>query len=312
MRARTEDVEVIRKLKERHTTSMEHCKDAKGKSAERELERTNAYVLSLLKDKRRLNAELESERKLSRKLKEECCDLRRRLRESEIQGNESAACSYVNSLASASEESTAEDLAAKIESLENSLRESRAQIITLEDHKTVLESEILRLAEALGKDDSNSDVELYIEQLSIYEADFEKERKDKEKAETRVSALADQITDCQELISTLTREVDLYKNAFERERRDKEMVLMRDRKEERALNLPTYSQAGLPNFPGNVNDQTRLALPVPAPHLQVVYPIVDSVLQQEDSKRKRELHRRGVLTRDTPENPDTTDFFCES
>lgn len=312
MRARTEDVEVIRKIKERRTTSMEHCKDAKEKSAERELERTNSYVLSLLKDKRRLNAELESERKLSRKLKEECCDLRRRLRESEISGNESAACSNVNSLASTSEENRAEDLAAKIESLEKSLRESRAQIIALEDHKTVLESEILRLAEALGKDDSNSDVELYIEQLSIYEADFEKERKDKEKAETRVSALTDQITDCQELISTLTREVDLYKNAFERERKDREMVLMRERKDERVLNLPTYSQAGLTNFPGNVNDQTRLALPVPAPHLQVVYPMVDSVLQQEDSKRKRELHRRGVLTRDTPDNPDTTDFFCES
>lgn len=312
MRALTEDVEVVGKIKERHTSSMEHCKDAKGKNAERELERTNAYVLSLLKDKRRLNAELESERKLSRKLKEECCDLRRRLKESDITGNESVACSNADSFVSSSAESRVEDLAAKIEALENSLRVSRAQIVTLEDHKTVLESEILRLAEELGKEDSNSDVELYIEQLSIYEADFEKEREDKEKAETRVSALTDQITDCQELISTLTREVDLYKNAFERERKDKEMVLMRERKEERLLNLPTCSQAGLPNFPGNMNDQTRLALPVPAPHLQVVYPIVDSVLQQEDSKRKRELHRRGVLTRDTPDNSDTTDFFCES
>ncbi|KAL9969622.1 hypothetical protein ACROYT_G021857 [Oculina patagonica] len=288
---------------------MEHYKDAKGKSVERELERTNAYVLSLLKDKRRLNAELESERKLSRKLKEECYDLRRRLRETETAGNESVACSNANSLVSASEENRAEDLAARIEALENSLRESRAQIISLEDHKTVLESEILRLAETLGKDDSCSDLELYVEQLNIYENDFQKERRDKEKAESKVSALTDQITDCQELISTLSREVDLYKNAFERERKDKEVALMRERNDERLLNLPTYSQSGLPNFPGTVSDQARLALPVPAPHLQVVYPIVDSGIQQQDSKRKRELHRRGVLTRDTP---DTTDFFLDS
>lgn len=288
---------------------MEHYRDAKGKSAERELERTNAYVLSLLKDKRRLNAELESERKLSRKLKEECYDLRRRLREIGTAGNESIACSNANSLVSDRDESTSEDLVSKIDALENSLRESRAQIISLEDHKTVLESEILRLAEALGKDDSCSDLELYVEQLNIYETDFKKERKDKEKAEGKVSALTDQITDCQELISNLTREVDLYKNAFERERKDKEMALMRERNDERLLNLPTYSQAGLPNFPRNVSDQTRVALPVPAPHLQVVYPIVDTGIQEQDSKRKRELHRRGVLTRDTP---DTTDFFCDS
>ncbi|KAJ7391405.1 hypothetical protein OS493_018449 [Desmophyllum pertusum] len=290
---------------------MEHYKDARGKGVERtELERTNAYALSLLKDKRRLNAELESERKLSRKLKEECYDLRRRLRERETTGSESAACSNVNSLVSASEESRADDLADKIEALENSLRESRAQIISLEDHKTVLESEILRLAEELGKDDSCSDLELYVEQLSIYENDFQKEKNDKEQAESKVSALTDQITDCQELISTLTREVDLYKNAFERERKDKEMALMRERPEGTLLNLPTYSQSGMPNFPGNISgDQTRLALPVPAPHLQVVYPIVDSGIQQQDSKRKRELHRRGVLTRDTP---DTTDFGYHS
>lgn len=290
---------------------MELHNDAKETRVERELERTNAYVLSLLKDKRRLNADLEHERKLSRKLKEECYDLKKRLREWETAGSDSAACSNTNSLVSASDQGRAEDLTTKIEALENSLRESRAQILSLEDHKTVLESEILRLAEALGKDNSCTDLELYVEQLSIYENDFEKERSDKEKAEGKVSALTEQITDCQELISTLTREVDLYKNAFEREKRDKELALMRERSEATMLNLPSYSQARLPNFPGNINDQARVALPVPvpAPHLQVVYPIVDSGIQQQDSKRKRELHRRGVLTRDTP---DTTDFFYNS
>ena len=288
---------------------MDDNTDAKETRVERELERTNAYVLSLLRDKRRLNEDLENERKLSRKLKEECYDLRKRLRERETAGSDSTACSNTNSLVSVSDRGEAEDLASKIEALENSLRESRAQIMSLEDHKTVLESEILRLAEALGKDNSCSELELYVEQLSIYENDFQKERSDKEEAQSKVSELSEQITDCQDLISTLTREVDMYKNAFEREKRDKEVAMMQERGETTMLNLPSYSQSTLPNFTGNLSDQARVALPVPAPHLQVVYPIVDSGMQQQNSRRKRELHRRGVLTRDTP---DTTDFFYGS
>ena len=276
-------------------------KGEKEKGIESELERTNAYVLELLKDKRRLNKELENERKLSRKLKEECYDLRRRLGEQQSAGSGSDSFADINSLVSFSENSTV-DLEEKIRALERSLHESRAQIKSLEEHKSVLESEILRLADALGKDNSSSsDLQLYIEQLNIYENDFQREKNEKEEAETKVSVLTDQISDCQELISSLTREVDLYKNAFEREKKDKESVLRRDRT---TIDLPIHSPTGLPpNFPGSEHDQGVLALPPNEPaHLQVVYPIVDSRTQHQDSKRKRELHRRGVLTRSTPDS----------
>lgn len=286
-------------------------KGEKEKGIESELERTNAYVLELLKDKRRLNKELESERKLSRKLKEECYDLRRRLGEHQTAGSSSDSFAEINSLVSSSENSTV-DLEQKIRALERSLHESRAQIKSLEEHKSVLESEILRLADALGKDNSSSsDLQLYIEQLNIYENDFQREKNEKEEAETKVSALTDQISDCQELISSLTREVDLYKNAFEREKKDKESVLRRDRGDRTTTDLPSHSPTCLsPNFPGSEVDQGVLALPPHEPaHLQVVYPIVDSRTQHQDSIRKRELHRRGVLTRSTP---DSTVFFPDS
>ena len=287
---------------------METHKGEKEKRIENELKRTNAYVLVLLKDKRRLNTELESERKLSRKLRQECYDLRRRLGEQQTAGSGLDSFANINSLVSTSENST-EDLAKKIHELEDSLRESRAEIKSLEEHKTVLESEILRLAEALGKDHSTSDLELYVEQLNIYEKDFQKERNDKENAETKVSVLTDQISDFQGMISTLTREVDLYKNAFEREKKDKESALRREKGEETNFNRQTFSQAGLtPNIPGSEHDQGA-TLPVQAPHLQVVYPIVDSRIQHQNSLRKRELHRRGVLTRDTPES---TNFLYDS
>ena len=288
---------------------IEMHKGEKENRIEIELERTNSYVLELLRDKRRLNTELENERKLSRKLKEECYDLRRRLGEQQTAGSGSDSFANSNSLVSLSNNTTA-DLEKKIHALEESLRESRTQITSLEEHKTVLESEILRLAEALGKDKSSStDLELYIEQLNIYENDFQKEKNDKETAETKVSALTDQISDCQEMISSLTREVDLYKNAFEREKKDKESAIRRERSEGTVIDPPSHSQAGLPtNFPGNEPD-LGVALPIHAPHLQVVYPIVDSRTQHQDSKRKRELHRRGVLTRSTPES---ADFFYDS
>jgi len=288
---------------------MEMHKGEKEKRIENELERTNAYVLELLKDKRRLNQELDVERKLSRKLKEECYDLRSKLGEQQTAaGSGLDSFADVDSLVSTSESGTA-DLMKKIRALEDSLRESRAQIKSLEEHKTVLESEILRLAEALGKDNSSSDLQLYIEQLNIYENDFKKEKNDKEKAESKVSVLTDQISDCQEMISSLTREVDLYKNAFEREKKDKELALRRERGERTMVNLPTYSQTRLPsNIPGNQPADQGMALPIQTPQLQVVYPVVDSRIQNQDSKRKRELHRRGVLTRDIPESKD---FFYD-
>lgn len=90
-----------------------------------------------------------------------------------------------------SEENRVEDFVVKIEFFEKSLCELCVQIIVLEDYKIVLELEILRLVEVFGKDDLNLDVEFYIEQLSIYEVDFEKERKDKEKVEIRVFVFID-------------------------------------------------------------------------------------------------------------------------
>ena len=284
-------------------------KGEREKKIETELERTNSYVLELLRDKRRLNTELENERKLSRKLKEECYDLRRRLGEQQTAGSGSVSFENSNSLVSLSNNATTE-LENKIHTLEESLRESRAQITSLEEHKTVLESEILRLAEALGQDNSSTtDLQLYVEQLSIYENDFQKEKDAKETAETRVSVLTDQISDCQEMISSLTREVDLYKNAFEREKKDKESAIRQERGQGTVNDPPSHSQAVLPpNFPGNEPD-LGVALPIHTPHLQVVYPIVDSRTQYQDSIRKRELHRRGVLTRSTPES---ADFFYDS
>lgn len=274
-------------------------KGEKEKRIENELERKNTYVLELLRDKRRLNAELESERKLSRKLNEECHDLRRRLGERRTTGR----VAHLFESSGTNENNTV-DLKEKIFVLESSLRESRAQIKSLEEHKTLLENEISRLAEALGKDSSStSDMQLYIEQLNIYENDFQKEKNEKEKAETKVSALTDQITDCQELISTLTREVDLYKNAFEREKRDKETVLRRERRQGPSELPPPQSKEASDlssNFPGSDFDK-GIALPI-QPHLQVVYPLVDSRTQYQDSIRKRELHRRGVFTRSTPES----------
>lgn len=118
-----EDVEVIRKIKERCIILMEYCKDVKEKSVECELERINVYVLLFFKDKWWLNVELESECKLLRKLKEECCDLRRRFRESEILGNELVVCFNVNFFVSMSEENRVEDFVVKIEFFEKSLCE---------------------------------------------------------------------------------------------------------------------------------------------------------------------------------------------
>ena len=282
---------------------MEIHKGEREKRVEHELERTNAYVLVLLKDKRRLNTELQNERKVSRKLRQECYDLRRKLGAQQSIGSRLDSFATTDCLINMSENST-EELERKIRKLEESLCESRTQIKSLEEHKTVLESEILRLAEALGKDSSSSDLDLMIEQLNIYETDFQKERDDREKAETKVSVLTDQISDCQDLISSLTREVDLYKNAFEREKKDKEIALGRDREkgEDLTVKLPTFPTAGSsPNFPGSEHNQ-ELASPVQPPHLQVVYPVVDSRIQHQNSIRKRELHRRGVLTRDSPES----------
>ena len=279
---------------------MEFSDDEQDREIERKQVKRNSYVLSLLKDKKHLLTLLDYEREVSLKWKSECWDLRERIKQLETGQGEPGACSRP---ASTCEERKSDELLEKVAALEIKLRESKTQINSLEDHKAVLEAEIVRLAESVGKGRSSSDVDLAMEQLSIYEDDFKKEKNDREKAETQVSVLTDQVLGCQDLISRLTREVGLYKNAFEREKRDKEMVLMRERNENGFLDLPPYTQSELPNFCGSPSRS------VPSPHLQVVYPVVDERMQQQDIKRKQELQRRGVLARDSP---DTTDFFCEA
>lgn len=272
-----------------------------------DLKKTKEEVLSLLKEKRSMLISLQKERKIARKHEHECKELRR-----QVGMLEDSISAYSSSHSHASVTPETQDIALndsvemhrackaknatllrRNSNLEREMRQSRAKVCELENHKVVLEAEVMRLAESLSKTvQSSPEEDLLKEQLHIYEKDFDKERGEKEAAEGRVSSLRDTVQDCQDLISTLTREVDLYKSAYEREKREKELVLTHGR-EGFSGNI-SYSHPE--PFPLLMNGRSQV---IPSAQLQVVYPVVDTKTQEQNLRRKQQLNRVGVFARDS-------------
>lgn len=279
-------------------------------------------VLNLLQEKRELLLRLQEERRLNSEHKEEIERLKDELREkdsvcstgSEGQSTlcESSLSSKQHSLQNIQEQETVHRLQLekaalrdKLCTVEENLREFRAKYSSLENQKFIMQREVMRLAQALSKATSTAELELTREQLRIYEQDYKKEKSEKDIAEKRASNLNVKIHDYEDLVSTLTTQVELYKRAFEREKQEKEDLVQRKVSTHDSSVFNSY------RFPENVSttsDMNSSKSPIlPRSQLQLVHPLSESKQELEDVKRKQELERMGILTRDS--KPSTSSGF---
>ncbi|XP_032219399.2 TNFAIP3-interacting protein 3 [Nematostella vectensis] len=267
-------------------------------SEEREL------VLKLLNEKRTLLGKLHEERKETLRWRSECLQLRE-----EIQGLKTVKLrTGLEDLSVESENvpnesednaSVARALHKKISILQSKIQELRKQNETLASQKKVLENEVFRLANSLSRIDPTLETELLKEQLLVYEEDFKKEKTDKVNAEQKISSLQEEIRESQELISSLTTEVDMYKRAYEREKEEKEILLVSNSADRNScLELP------LCTGPRSQPHRTRT---LPKPTLQVVYPVSDIQEQRDDLRRRQQ--RAGVYSRNAPNSPTNLSSF---
>ena len=268
-------------------------------------------ILTLLQEKRELLVKLQEERKQTSELREENERLTDKLKEKEnvcsIEGEPTSLSSSVQgSLESFQDESLdrvkleSAILKDKLSTLEENLRECREKLASVENQKFVLQGEVMRLAQALSKTGPNMELELTREQLRIYEHDYRQEKTERDVAEKKASNLHLKVHDYEELVSTLTTQVELYKRAFEREKEEKE-ELVRERVSNNSHSSNTLGSYGFSEELAMGSGMSPSKSPVlPSSQLQLVHPLSESkITPREELKRKQELERMGILTRDS-------------
>lgn len=112
--------------------------------------------------------------------------------------------------------------------LKQEVRRSELRCSKLEAKNSTLQSELVRLArsfEALHPQssradnetgDKTEDVELIKEQLDLYKEDFKLEHEDKEKIQSEKASLQGRLEQYENLVHSLTKELDLYKSECKR------------------------------------------------------------------------------------------------
>lgn len=259
------------------------------------------FILKLLSEKRTLLAALHSEKKEKLKWKSEYEKVveQRSTLDRSVQDDltDLTGCTTRLGTLTLNAEGDAYQNESKI--LHNRVREQERTIQSLRSQNAsqvnqvaVLRSEVIRLAGSLSKLDVKVDAELLKEQLTLYEEDFQKEKDDKVNAQSKISTLSEQLRDCQDLISSLTVELDMYKTAYEREKKEKEKMLLKSL--QRDTRRTTVSSE---------NKRQNRPQQLPKPQLQVVYPVVNTQAHEDDTRRRQQLQRVGVFTRDMQRSP---------
>ena len=268
-----------------------------------DLKKSKELTVALLKEKRALLLSLEKERRAVRRRDKELEGLLKQVGQRETSRSESdllasglerspPKSSVSNTLLDCPSENAA--LLKRISISERDVRKARDEIRELEDQKLVLEAEVVRLAETLDRV-TTGDMrdQLLHEQLHVYEEDFKKEKSEKQAAESRITTLEGAVRNYQDLLSTLTRELDTYKDAYEREKREKETALFQ------AAGTTALPASGPHSLPEEYSASETASLSS-APHLlQVVYPVVDSTDKELNKQRKRQLSKVGVSARNS-------------
>jgi hypothetical protein len=255
------------------------------------------FILKLLSEKRVLLAALHSEKKERLKWKseyEKLVEERGKLeRDVHDDFTSTSGCSTRFSTLTLNEgtahQNESKILHKRVSEQEKTIQLLRSQNESLLNQTAVLKSEVIRLAGSLSKLDIQLDAELLKEQLTLYEEDFRKEKDDKVNAQSKISTLNEQLRDCQEFISNLSVEIDMYKQAYEREKKEKEKMLLK------SLQRDTRKTSE--------NKRQNRPQPLPKPQLQVVYPVVNTQAQEDDTRRRQQLQRVGVFTRDMQRSP---------
>ncbi|KAL9956858.1 hypothetical protein ACROYT_G038405 [Oculina patagonica] len=114
------------------------------------------------------------------------------------------------------------------------------------------------------------DYEVFKHQIQVYKEDFSNERRDRERAQSEKDCLQQQLADAQEIIATLTQEVEIYKNRLNESR-------------EETNGLRRHSDPHLHSS---------------CPQLQIIYPVSEPASASQWQWRQ-EQQRRGILTRGT-------------
>ncbi|CAH3044481.1 unnamed protein product [Porites lobata] len=166
----------------------------------------------------------------------------------------------------------------KNESLQNELEVTKEKLSNSQTQVLALGAEVDRLATTLSllyqKEGSSApsdfdvdDYEIFKQQIQLYKEDFSIERRDRERAQSEKDYLQQQLKDAQEIIATLTQEVDIYKGQM---------------CQERSRQLRRHSDPR--------------PLHTSCPQLQIIYP-VSAPPSAAQRRLRQEQQRRGILTR---------------
>lgn len=256
------------------------------------------FILKLLNEKRTLLAALHNEKKEKVRWKGEYEKKSEELDKilDKNTNTLTGSCSALSAL-NLDDEAQINQLYKKIREKEDKIREIQSKNGRLLNQVAVLKSEVIRLAGALTRLDSVQpmDRDLLRQQLELYEEDFKKEKDDKVVAQEKLSLLSEQLRDNHEMVQNLTVELDMYKKAYEREKKEKEKILLR--------NFQSGSDSSRTESTSLETSRRRPETALPAPHLQVVFPVTNDREQQDEVRRRRQLHQVGVLTRDIQRSP---------
>lgn len=168
----------------------------------------------------------------------------------------------------------------KNESLQRELDITKEKLANAETQVLALGSEVTRLATTLNQIYQREgaslpsgvdlgDYEVFKQQIQVYKEDFSIERRDRERAQSEKDCLQQQLKDAQEIIATLTQEVDIYKDQLNESQ--EESRRLRRHSDPRPLHMS-------------------------CPQLQIIYP-VNEPPSASQRRWRQEQQRRGILTR---------------
>lgn len=170
---------------------------------------------------------------------------------------------------------------AKNETLQTELDLTKEKLATAETQVLALGSEVTRLADSLNdmytREASSplsplvdmESYEIFKQQIELYKEDFSIERRDRERAQCEKDSLQQKLKDAQEVITTLTQEVDLYKEQLDE-------TLEQSRRLRRHSDPPPIHSS--------------------CPQLQIIYP-VNRPLTPSQRQWRMDQRRQGILTR---------------
>ncbi|EDO38079.1 predicted protein [Nematostella vectensis] len=153
------------------------------------------------------------------------------------------------------------------------LNETRRKLEESKSHVLALETEVMRLAEALRNKGNqtaqthvnNEDLDHVKIQMQQFKEDFSCERRDRERVQKEKECIQAELANAQEIIATLTQEVEMYREHCLRIQEENAVLRRRH-------SAPVQSQ----------------------PQLQIVYPLNDPIRHPE---LRLQQQRRGVFTR---------------